>query len=87
MDFKTWYELLVENSNLVFREFSFDELKGLFKKVNEIKETKNLTDNQMAILLEGFIVLVLKLPLTEEKRQQKLNEDQDTLKRFENYLK
>lgn len=87
MDFKTWSELLNENLRLLNREFTNADLQRLFKDIDEIKEKQNLNDNTMAILLEGFIVLKLKLPLSEEKRQQKLKQDQDTLKRFNNYLK
>lgn len=87
MDFKTWSGLLNENLSLLNREFTDAELQRLFKYIDEIKEKQNLSDNTMAILLEGFIVLKLKLPLSEEKRQQKLKQDQDTLKRFDNYLK
>lgn len=87
MDFKTWIGLLNENLSLLNREFTDAELQRLFKDIDEIKENQNLSDNTMAILLEGFIVSKLKLPLSEEKRQQKLKQDQDTLKRFNNYLK
>lgn len=87
MVFRAWYELLDENFNSLNREFSDGDLQELFKHLDEIQKKNSLTDNKMAILLIGFVVIKLKLPLREEQRQQKAREEQSMLEEFENYLK